>query len=86
MCLQRLGKRGLFAEEFRVNGGSNTIEDGERSDVGRNLMTKAWPPIAFAEPGRMSEVVTPPDIERRYFLTLEPFFRDLTSLQHRRGY
>lgn len=55
-----------MAEEFIVNGGSRSIDDGECSVVGRSLITYAWPPIAFADPGRIRAVVTPPEIDSRY--------------------
>jgi hypothetical protein len=43
------------------------MEEGERSSVGRSFMTKACPPMALAEPGRIRAVVTPPAIDSRYY-------------------
>lgn len=42
------------------------MEVGERSVVGRNFITKACPPIAFADPGSIKLVVTPPAMARAY--------------------
>jgi hypothetical protein len=39
---------------------------GVRSFVGRSLIGKACPPIAFAEPGSTSAEVSPPAMERAY--------------------
>jgi len=47
-------------------GGSRSMDVGERSAVGRNFIMKPCPPIAFAEPGKTSEVVTPPAILSAY--------------------
>lgn len=47
-----------------LKGISSTSDSGVFSFVGRSLIAKAWPPIEFAEPGRMSEVVTPPETVR----------------------
>lgn len=42
------------------------MDEGERSAVLRSLMTKAWPLMASADPGRTRDVVTPPDMDRAY--------------------
>jgi hypothetical protein len=57
------------------------MDEGDRSPVSRSLITNAWPPkqsyfqenenfrnipIALADPGKTSEVVTPPEIDSRY--------------------
>lgn len=43
-----------------------TFEVAERSAVGRNLMTKACPPMLFALPGKICAEVTPPAIANSY--------------------
>lgn len=68
MCRQRGGSpRFLRSPEgsLTFQGISSTSESMVRSAVGRSLMTKACPPTLLALPGRMSEVVTPPDTTRR---------------------
>lgn len=63
MCLQRGLTAGSTRVPFsRLHGASRTLARGDFSLVSRNLMTKAWPPMAFALPGRIREVETPPEM------------------------
>lgn len=44
MCLHRRGCPSLTCDLLRLNGGSTSIAVGDRSSVGRVLITNAWPP------------------------------------------
>lgn len=47
---------GSYTVLFVSYGFSRSMPVGERSVGGRNLMMTPWPPMALAEPGRISEV------------------------------
>lgn len=67
MCLQRGGdEESRWVPFKRLYGGSSTRDNGEPSLVDRSFMTNACPPIAFALPGRINDVDTPPDTESGY--------------------
>jgi hypothetical protein len=44
ICLHRGGDKTSMPLPLKENGGSSSMDDEERSAVGRNLMTNACPP------------------------------------------
>lgn len=65
MCLNGCAPAAT-AEPLIVCGGSRSMLVALRASVGRSLIGKAWPPIAFALPGSTSAVVMPPETESLY--------------------